>query len=118
MNETSFWWGHSHTEPLVIEAFGSVRFGLATSTSDLDLCLFDPYRPDGFSESYFRTGKGREVELPEIYDMRKLARRLKQEGFGKVTPVPFAGVPIVKFEARVDGHLIQADINTNERLGE
>jgi hypothetical protein len=38
-----------------------------------------------------------------------------------VAPVPFAGVPIVKFEAIIgvgdEDFTIQADLNTNERFG-
>lgn len=119
LNGTSFNFGHSHNSrrtPLVIEAFGSVRFGLATSSSDLDLCLFDPYRPNGFDYSSSDTS-GAPDSLPEIYDMRSIARILKRAGFHNVTPIPFAGVPIVKFEAKIRGETIQADLNTNERFG-
>ena len=56
--------------------------------------------------------------LPEIYDMRSLSKRLVEFGFDKVQAIPFASVPIVKFECEIDGVKIQADLNTNERLGE
>ncbi len=119
LNHSSFNWGHHHDprrNPIRIEPFGSVRFGLATSSSDLDLCLFDPYRPTGFEEKTFRTNSKGEG-LPEIYDMRRLAQRLIRLGLAKVQPIPFSNVPICKFEATVDGELIQADLNTNERFG-
>ena len=118
-NSGHWFFGQPHNprrDPLLIEPFGSVRFGLATSSSDLDLCLFDPYRPNGFEKKFFRSN-GEEVALPEIYDMRRIATRLKDAGFRKVLPIPFAGVPIVKFEAKIGNQVIQADINTNERFG-
>lgn len=97
--------------PIQIEAFGSIRFGLATSTSDLDLVLLDPYRPNGFETDL-------EPTLPELYDTKSVAKVLKSAGFRKVQPIPFSKVPIVKFEAKINGELIQADICTNERLGQ
>ncbi|KAM0786894.1 hypothetical protein ACM66B_002318 [Microbotryomycetes sp. NB124-2] len=120
LNRHRFKWGHSHSptaSPLVVESFGSARFGLSTSTSDLDLCLFDPYRPQGFDTKYFSTKDSRTTKLPEIYDMRTLASILKQAGFDKVVAISHAAVPIVKFECEIDGVKIQADLNTNERLG-
>lgn len=30
---------------------------------------------------------------------------------------PEAAVPICKFKVMIDGHMIEADLNTNERLG-
>lgn len=64
--------------PLKIEPFGSVRFGLGTSTSDLDLCLLDPYRPNGFVDKYFSTQNSALQRLPDIYDMRRIGRSLQQ----------------------------------------
>lgn len=49
--------------------------------------------------------------------MRRIGARLKDAGFRNVVPIPFAGVPIVKFEAKIGNQVIQADINTNERFG-
>ncbi|KAI5476739.1 hypothetical protein MNV49_007329 [Pseudohyphozyma bogoriensis] len=118
-NTDRFWFGHphtSHTHPLIVEAFGSVRFGLATSTSDVDLCLLDPYHPRGFDEKYLRNEAPR-GSLPEIYDMRSVARKLVHWGYTNVLPIPNAGVPIVKFEARFGNEVIQVDLNTNERFG-
>ncbi|ORY88350.1 hypothetical protein BCR35DRAFT_301887 [Leucosporidium creatinivorum] len=121
-NRCNFRWGHPHNttlNPIQIEAFGSVRFGLATSNSDLDLCLFDPYRPNGFEDKWFssKDSSAEKSKLPDIYDMRVVGNKLRQAGLSKVHPIPFAGVPIVKFEAQIGDQLIQADINTNERLG-
>lgn len=31
-----------------LETFGSTKYGLDTDSSDLDLCIVDPHRPDGF----------------------------------------------------------------------
>ncbi|KAK4693193.1 hypothetical protein P7C70_g8974, partial [Phenoliferia sp. Uapishka_3] len=120
LNTENFRWGHTHNSnmyPVAVEPFGSVRFGLSTSSSDLDLCIFDPYRPHGFDEKFFRTSTGASEEFPSIYDMREIGRRLQRHGFGKIRSVPFAAVPIVKFEAKVGKEVIQVDINTNERLG-
>lgn len=33
-----------------LETFGSTKYGLDTDSSDLDLCIVDPYRPDGFRD--------------------------------------------------------------------
>lgn len=49
--------------------------------------------------------------------MRRLAQRLQRLGLDRVQPIPFSNVPICKFEVTVDGELIQADLNTNERFG-
>jgi hypothetical protein len=35
-----------------IAAFGSTAYGLDTDTSDLDLCIIDPKRPDGFRHAW------------------------------------------------------------------
>ena len=35
-----------------IAAFGSTAYGLDTDTSDLDLCIIDPKRPDGFRSAW------------------------------------------------------------------
>ncbi|KAK4057414.1 hypothetical protein OIO90_001483 [Microbotryomycetes sp. JL221] len=123
LNESKFRWRHSHsikTKPLIVESFGSTRFGLSTSTSDLDLCLLDPYRPNGFDSKYFSLTDPQRLDitkLPEIYDMKSLARKLEEAGFDKVRAISHAVVPIVKFECEIDGVKIQADLNTNERLG-
>lgn len=88
-NRENFRWGHYHNarlHPIEIEAFGSVRFGLATSKSDLDLCLFDPYRPNGFEEKYFSSSK-ETAKLPDIYDMRQVGNKLRAAGLGKVQPM-------------------------------
>ncbi|GAA5911983.1 hypothetical protein JCM5296_004030 [Sporobolomyces johnsonii] len=120
LNWQHFQWGHPHSphrNPLKIEPFGSMRFGLGTSSSDLDLCLLDPYRPHGFEEKWYSSKQEVMQELPDIYQMRKLGNALRRAGLSNVNPISGATVPICKFEVRIDGQLIQADLNTNERLG-
>ncbi|KAL8280590.1 hypothetical protein RQP46_006913 [Phenoliferia psychrophenolica] len=120
LNEETFRWNHHHSSyahPVLVEPFGSVRFGLSTSHSDLDLCIFDPYRPNGFDEKFFRSATDGGEALPSIYDMREIGKRLQRRGFKNVRSVPFAAVPIVKFTAELGGEVIEVDINTNERLG-
>ncbi|SCV74481.1 BQ2448_8120 [Microbotryum intermedium] len=121
MNAQRFNWGHSHNPffmPIHIEPFGSVRFGLATEVSDLDMCLFDPYRPEGFTDKFFSSSDLTNKSLPQIYNPRSLATKLQSLPYiRQAIPIPFATVPIVKIEAVVDGYVIQGDINTNERLG-
>ncbi|KAM0752275.1 hypothetical protein T439DRAFT_324345 [Meredithblackwellia eburnea MCA 4105] len=120
INNEPLKWGHPHSprqNPVLVEPFGSVRFGLSTSTSDLDLCIFDPYRQNGFDEKFYRTATGASEQLPDVYDMNRIAKLLTRNGFKQVRPVPFASVPIVKFTAELDGETISVDINTNERLG-
>lgn len=81
LNREHFRWGHAHNKsmyPLKIEPFGSVRFGLGTSTSDLDLCLLDPYRPNGFVDKYFSSQNSGLQNLPDIYNMRRIGRSLQQ----------------------------------------
>ncbi|BGP19664.1 hypothetical protein JCM10213v2_007760 [Rhodosporidiobolus nylandii] len=120
LNSEPFRWGHQHsryTSPLRIEQFGSMRFGLGTSSSDLDLCLLDPYRPNGFVEKFFSSADQYLKELPDIYNMRKIGRSLQRANLSDVQAIPDAAVPICKFKVMIDGHLIEADLNTNERLG-
>lgn len=90
LNREHFRWGVRHSSfrnPIRIEAFGSVRFGLATSTSDLDLCMFDPYRPNGFEDKYFSSSRQEVKRLPDIYDMRVIARKLHSAGISHVHPM-------------------------------
>ncbi|GAA6042429.1 hypothetical protein JCM8097_008448 [Rhodosporidiobolus ruineniae] len=120
LNDEPFRWGHphnSHHYPLRIEPFGSVRFGLGTSSSDLDLCLLDPYRPNGFVDKFFSSQDQMLKELPDIYNMRKLGRSLQRANLSNVRSIPDASVPICKFSVEIDGHAIEVDLNTNERLG-
>lgn len=117
-NSQRWFWGTStrrtdqRRPKIKIQAFGSIRMGLSTNKSDLDLVILDPYRPNGYDSSLDANGKE-----AELYNMRSLATRLQLAGCMRVNAIPFAGVPIVKFEAIIDGELIQADINTNEQLG-
>ncbi|GAA5895422.1 hypothetical protein JCM6882_006246 [Rhodosporidiobolus microsporus] len=120
LNAERFHWGHAHNSrerPLKVEAFGSVRFGLGTSNSDLDLCLLDPYRPNGFVEKWFSSEDAMIRDLPDIYNMRKLGRSLQRANLMDVRAIPDAAVPICKFKVMIDGHMIEADLNTNEQLG-
>ncbi|GAA5880903.1 hypothetical protein JCM16303_005168 [Sporobolomyces ruberrimus] len=120
LNRERFHWGHPHSPasmPLSIEPFGSTRFGLGTSASDLDLCLLDPYRPNGFEDKWFSSRKEHMQDLPDIYQMNKIGNSLYRAGLDKINPIPDAAVPICKFEVEIDGQTIQADLNTNERLG-
>ncbi|GAA6009069.1 hypothetical protein JCM11491_005735 [Sporobolomyces phaffii] len=120
LNRERFHWGHPHSPsamPLSIEPFGSIRFGLGTSTSDLDLCLLDPYRPNGFEDKWYSSRKEHMQDLPDIYQMRKMGNSLYRAGLENIHPIPDAAVPICKFEVQIDGQTIQADLNTNERLG-
>ncbi|GAA5944010.1 uncharacterized protein JCM15063_006142 [Sporobolomyces koalae] len=120
LNRERFHWGHPHSPsamPLSIEPFGSIRFGLGTSKSDLDLCLLDPYRPNGFEDKWYSSRKEHLLDLPDIYQMRKIGSSLYRAGLDNIHPIPDAAVPICKFEVQIDGHTIQADLNTNERLG-
>ncbi|BGP43061.1 hypothetical protein JCM10449v2_007076 [Rhodotorula kratochvilovae] len=119
LNEERFQWGHPHSPrvaPLKVVPFGSIRFGLSTATSDLDLCLLDPYRPNGFEEKHF-SSQGQARPLPEIYNMYRLGASLKRANLTDVTSIADAAVPICKFKVLIDGHVIEADLNTNERLG-
>lgn len=85
--------------------------GLGSSESDLDLCLFDPTYPDGFPRGVATRAKG------TIYDMDEITQWLQSvPGVKILHTVKNAKVPIVKFEATIDGQVIQADINTNNRL--
>lgn len=40
--------GHYHAPKYELRAFGSTAYGLDTDASDLDLCIIDYKRPDGF----------------------------------------------------------------------
>ncbi|KAK4699619.1 hypothetical protein P7C70_g6642, partial [Phenoliferia sp. Uapishka_3] len=120
LSSDTFRWGHPHDpqlHPVVVEPFGSVRMGLDTSSSDLDLCILDPYRPNGFEDKFFRTSTRAYETLPDIYDMCEIAKRLHYHGFKILRTVPHAVVPIVKVEGKVGNEVIQIDINTNGRLG-
>ncbi|BGP27196.1 PAP/25A associated domain family [Rhodotorula toruloides] len=120
LNGERFKWGHPHnscSRPIRIEPFGSARFGLGTSTSDLDLCLLDPYRPEGFSQKYFSSRNPNLKDLPDIYNMRRVARSLERANLSDVRAIAGAAVPICKFKVEMDGHQIEVDLNTNERLG-
>lgn len=94
-------------------AFGSTAYGLDTDSSDVDLCIIDPKRPDGFRSAadLYDLGddpkKRQRLDLDPIYDVRRVAGALRRLGYPDVRPIPGAAVPIVKFTTR-EG--IRADI--------
>ncbi|KAJ7100601.1 hypothetical protein B0H15DRAFT_816648 [Mycena belliarum] len=90
-----------------VEIFGSIRYGISSASSDLDLVILDPTRKNGFAPS------GR--KLGEIYHIRPLSRVLRKAGFKILEVVPDAAVPIVKFQDPRTGQ--SCDINVNDRLG-
>ncbi|KAJ7267496.1 hypothetical protein C8J57DRAFT_1327862 [Mycena rebaudengoi] len=91
-----------------VQLFGSTRYGISSSNSDLDMVLLDPARKYGFLPDAKKT-------LPAVYNIRTLAKTLQKAGFRVTEALPKARVPIVKFTDPVTGHV--CDINVNERLG-
>lgn len=92
-----------------VVAFGSTQFNLDSSSSDLDLCICDPYLPRG-------PRNPQDILNPrKIYRMRTIAEILSEAGFKSVCPIGSATVPIVKFRSP-DG-TIAADLNCNNLLG-
>ncbi|KAF8958406.1 hypothetical protein BDZ97DRAFT_1445656 [Flammula alnicola] len=89
-----------------VQYFGSTRYGVSHSNSDLDLVVVDPDYPQGFVKTEFRE---------PIYKPRKLAACIIHSGFSQVVCRPSSAVPIVKFRDRVSG--LECDLNVNERLG-
>ncbi|KAF5348716.1 hypothetical protein D9758_006750 [Tetrapyrgos nigripes] len=108
-----------------VEIFGSIRYGVCSPRSDLDLVIIDPDRPHGIAPSALRP------KLPSIYNIRKLDKLLRKQGFVDVIPIPTAKVPIgennrtlfvsatsqptVKF--RDPKTNLDCDMNINDRLG-
>lgn len=93
--------------PYEVVSFGSTVHGLDASTSDLDLVLLDPDRPDGY------LGVDDAASLPKVYNPRWLANVLRKSGFSAVQAIVHASVPIVKFS---DGS-INADLSVGESFG-
>ncbi|KAF8066819.1 hypothetical protein FPV67DRAFT_1496629 [Lyophyllum atratum] len=89
-----------------VETFGSARYDVSLPKSDLDLVIIDPERQHGFEP---------DCQLPPIYNVRKLARILREAGFREIQCIPNAAVPIVKFKD--PRTRLECDINVNERLG-
>ncbi|KAG8900632.1 hypothetical protein FRB99_005836, partial [Tulasnella sp. 403] len=84
-----------------VECFGSTRYGVDSSTSDLDMVILDANRPNGFHPSV---------------NLKKLPGRvLLAAGFSNMTAIPRASVPIVKFSDPKSN--IQIDLNCNDQLG-
>lgn len=108
---------------LKVVPFGSTLTGLSEATSDLDLCILDPYRPLGagtvssFCHIYcsytflkpegevipfpegLQTGQFQEkdcnVTLPDYYSVRSVARSLERYGGGKFAKVfPIRGAQV------------------------
>lgn len=93
-----------------VEVFGSARYGVSFSDSDLDLVVLDPERVSGFEVKECIT-----LPSPSIYYLRRLRRALEKAGFTKIESVARAAVPIVKFKDPRTG--LECDLNVNERLG-
>ncbi|KAG0145851.1 hypothetical protein CROQUDRAFT_549572 [Cronartium quercuum f. sp. fusiforme G11] len=89
-------------------AFGSTTFGLDSNASDLDLCILDPYLPQGP-----RTAS--DIVIKGVYNMKTLAKMLHLLHFTHIYPIQNATVPIVKFKC--PHGLISGDLNTNHTLG-
>ena len=89
--------------------FGSTALGIASTTSDLDLCILDPARPNGF---YYTDDNG-----PYLYNVNNLSRALqlaaKRLGLIEIIPIR-AKVQIVKLKTKMG---INVDLNVNEQLG-
>ncbi|EIW55746.1 Nucleotidyltransferase [Trametes versicolor FP-101664 SS1] len=88
--------------------FGSTCYGASSSTSDIDVVIIDADRPYGIPA-------GDKTALPPIYDVRRLAKLLKEEGYKSVSSIPYAAVPLVKLTDPDTG--MSCDVNINNRLG-
>ncbi|KAF8201099.1 hypothetical protein K438DRAFT_635992 [Mycena galopus ATCC 62051] len=95
-----------------VEIFGSTRYGVSSANSDLDMVVLDPYQPYGAAPGY-EWDPAR--KMGSIYDMGKVAKKLRKAGFWIFETLPTASVPIVKFTDRNTGH--DVDLNINDRLG-
>ncbi|KAF8191370.1 hypothetical protein BJ912DRAFT_964118 [Pholiota molesta] len=89
-----------------VEYFGSTRYGVSHSHSDLDLVVIDPAYPQGSTKKFFSE---------PIYKPRKLATAMMRCGFADVEFRAHSTVPIVKFKDRTTG--LECDLNVNGRLG-
>ncbi|CAL1711067.1 unnamed protein product [Somion occarium] len=92
-----------------VKVFGSSAIGLDSASSDLDLVVLDPARPDGFSP--YEKNKS----LAPIYAIKRLAKVLQKAGFRSIEARATATVPIVKF--RDPDTKINCDLGVGERLG-
>jgi DNA polymerase sigma len=99
---------HQNTRPAAgytCFPFGSTLTGIDTAGSDLDLCIIDNDRLDGF------VGRYRRQDLPALHNMRALAHVLRKSGFSNVEPIVNAAVPICKFQFYFRGVRIVGDAN-------
>lgn len=98
-----------HAPDYAVVPFGSTALGIASTSSDLDLCILDPIRPDGF---YHMEDNG-----PPLYNVYNLSRALQNAagrlGLTEIVPIR-AKVQIVKIKTRMG---ISVDLNVNEQLG-
>ncbi|TDL20577.1 Nucleotidyltransferase [Rickenella mellea] len=98
-------WGRDFT----VKVFGSTEYGADTPSSDLDLVISDRRRKHGFSPSA-------DVDrLPDVYDVRQLAKALRHGGMHVSSVISKATVPIVKFKD--PSTHIHCDVNVNDELG-
>ncbi|KXN88687.1 hypothetical protein AN958_06231 [Leucoagaricus sp. SymC.cos] len=108
-----------------VETFGSIKYGAASPTSDMDLIVLDNERPLGFDPTNTErlpriyhlgsvTRSYTKVFTINIYSLRQLAKALERGGFKNVQAIK-ASVPIVKFLDPFSG--IRCDINVNDQAG-
>ncbi|KAI0325127.1 Nucleotidyltransferase [Cubamyces sp. BRFM 1775] len=96
-------------EQYQVRVFGSTCYGASSGgLSDIDITIFDSERPYGIEP-------GDERQLPNIYSVDRLARRLEKHGYLKVSSIAKASVPIVKCTEPETG--VTFDVNVNNRLG-
>ncbi|KAI0659161.1 hypothetical protein C8Q70DRAFT_1054442 [Cubamyces menziesii] len=96
-------------EQYQVRVFGSTCYGASSrDSSDLDLTIFDSERPYGIEP-------WDERQLPAIYSVNDLAKKLKHRGYLNVSAVAKATVPIVKCTDPKTG--VTFDVNINNRLG-
>ncbi|KNF03991.1 hypothetical protein PSTG_02701 [Puccinia striiformis f. sp. tritici PST-78] len=100
------------TQPYMIQVFGSISFGLDSLDSDLDLCILDPDRPQGLTQTDVDRVK---FSLPKIYNVRALSHIFINADFKDVKPIPMARTPILKF--RSPNGIFSVDLNCNNLLG-
>ncbi|KAL1754992.1 hypothetical protein FB107DRAFT_275238 [Schizophyllum commune] len=105
----------AYGQEYTVEAFGSVRYGLTTENSDLDLVIMDPHAPHGWVPGHRNKMDNSRTSRRSPYNIRGLARVLQDEGFIVEQTIPWATVPIVKARDRWTG--LHFDLNVNDRLG-
>ncbi|KAF9473471.1 Nucleotidyltransferase [Pholiota conissans] len=89
-----------------VEYFGSTRYGVSHSHSDLDMVIIDPGHPQGFVQK---------DHTEPIYKARTVASAMKRAGFIDVEFRARSAVPIVRFKDMYTG--LECDLCLNERLG-